>query len=251
MRRDICLLVLLLILLNLTPMARGNLPAKPPGNNYPLDSEIHKGADSFTHGQPVVGTTYFYWYDAETKSHIVDRDGTDALTTHPVDMQDISYKRASWHREQLRDMIAAGIDFLMPVFWGVPGKYDDWSFKGLPPLVKAHSALQKEGLNPPAIALFYDTSILRWNSFNEDRTNYHVDLTTEFGKEWFYTPIRDFFSIIPPSKWARVDGRPIVFLYAATFAKAQDTSQFDYTRSRFREDFSLEPFIVKSSQWKG
>jgi len=51
-------------------------------------------------------------------------------------------------------MIAAGIDFLMPVFWGVPGKYDGWSFAGLPPLVEAHSALQKEGLGPPAIALF-------------------------------------------------------------------------------------------------
>jgi hypothetical protein len=51
-------------------------------------------------------------------------------------------------------MIAAGIDFLMLVFWGVPGKYDGWSFAGLPPLVEAHSALQKEGLGPPAIALF-------------------------------------------------------------------------------------------------
>jgi hypothetical protein len=240
-----------LFVFNVALMAQGNLPAKPPGSNYPLDSEIHRGADSFAHGQPVVGTTYFYWYDIESKSHIIDRDGTDALTTHPVDMQNISYKRASWHRGQLRDMIAAGIDFLMPVFWGVPGEYDGWSFKGLPPLVEAHSDLQKEGLNPPAIALFYDTSILRWNGFNEDGTNYHVDLTTDFGKEWFYTPIRDFFSIIPPTKWARVDGRQIVFLYAAAFAKAQDTKQLDYARRRFREEFSLEPFIVKSSQWKG
>ncbi len=251
MYRAICLSIFLLFVFSSPLSAKGKLPPEPPRKNFPFRSEEHKGADSFEHGRPVVGTTYFYWYDIDSKSHIINRDGTDALTNHPADINNISYKRASWHSEQLKDMIAAGIDFLMPVFWGVPGKYDGWSFEGLPPLVEAHSALQKEGLQPPAIALFYDTSILRWNSFNEDGTSYHVDLKTEFGKDWFYTPIRDFFSIIPPSKWARVDGRPIVFLYAAAFAKKQDPKQFDYVRRRFGNDFDMEPFIVKSSQWEG
>ncbi len=245
-RRAICLLILLCVFCA-SLSARSELPEKPPGKFFPLQAREHKDADSFKFGRPIVGTTYFYWYDIDTKSHIINRNGTDALTTHPADMNDISYKRASWHRTELKDMIAAGIDFLMPVFWGVPGKYDGWSFAGLPPLVEAHSALQKEGLSPPAIALFYDTSILKHNGFYKDGTNYHVDLTTDFGKDWFYTPIRDFFSIIPPSKWARVDGRPIVFLYAAAFAKQQAPEQFDYVRRRFRKDFGLEPFIVKSS----
>jgi len=249
--RVIRLSIFLLFVFSLPLSAKGKLPPEPPGKNFPLRPEEHKGADSFKHGQPVVGTTYFYWYDIDSKNHIINRNGTDALTTHPADMNNISYKRASWHSEQLKDMIASGVDFLMPVFWGVPGKYDGWSFEGLPPLVEAHSALQRDGLRPPAIALFYDTSILRWNSFNEDGSSYHVDLTTEFGKDWFYTPIRDFFSLIPPTKWARVDGRPIIFLYAAAFAKKQDTKQFDYVKRRFRNDFGLEPFIVKSPQWKG
>jgi len=30
-----------------------------------------------------------------------------------------SYKRFSWHKQQLTDMIAAGVDFLMPVFYCV------------------------------------------------------------------------------------------------------------------------------------
>jgi len=231
--------------------AKNKLPSKPPGEFFSLQAKDHEDADTFEHSQPIVGTTYFYWYDIDSKSHIINRNGTDALTTHPADMNNISYKRASWHKEQLMDMIDAGVDFLMPVFWGVPGKYDGWSFEGLPPLVEAHSALQKESLRPPAIALFYDTSILRWNSFNQDGSSYHVDLATEFGKDWFYTPIRDFFSLIPPSKWARIDGRPIIFLYAAAFAKKQDTKQFDYVRRRFQNDFGLEPFIVKSPQWKG
>lgn len=232
-------------------VAAEELPQKPPGGFFTLRAKDHKSSDSFKWGQPIVGITYFYWYDIDTGSHIVDHDGTDALTTHPDDMNGISYKRASWHRTQLEDMIAAGIDFLLPVFWGVPGKYDGWSFAGLPPLVDAHSQLQKQCITPPAIGMFYDTSILRWNNFNKNGTSYHVDLTTDFGKQWFYTPIRDFFSLIPPAKWARVDGRPIVFLYSSNFAKQQDDKQLDYVKHRFKADFGVEPFIVKSSGWKG
>ncbi|TKJ35743.1 MAG: hypothetical protein CEE38_14145 [Planctomycetes bacterium B3_Pla] len=227
------------------------LPKRPPGRFFPLKATDHGDAATFKTGQPIVGTTYFYWYDLETSAHIIDHDGTDALTTHPADMNNISYKRASWHRAQLEDMVAAGVDFLMPVFWGVPGKYDGWSFAGLPPLVNAHNALEKEGITPPAIGMFYDTSILKHNRFGKDGANYHVDLATDFGKEWFYTPIRDFFSLIPPPKWARVDGRPIVFVYASAFAKGQDEKQFDYVKRRFDADFGIEPFIVKSSGWKG
>ena len=199
-----------------------------------------------------MGTTYFYWYDVESKAHLVDSDGTDALTTHPADLETISYRRAAWHQGQLRDMIAAGIDFLMPVYWGVPGKYGAWSFAGLPPLVEAHTALEREGLRPPAIGLFYDTSILQWNNSNVDGRSYHVDLATDFGRQWFYTAIRDFFSLIPPVKWARIDGRPIIFLYEAAFAKKQDPErQFAYVKARFKADFGVEPFIVKSAGWEG
>jgi hypothetical protein len=227
------------------------LPEKPPGEYFPLHKADHKQADSFKQGQPIVGTTYFYWYDIDTKSHIINGDGTDALTDHPADMETISYKRSTWHKQQLLDMMDAGIDFLMPVFWGVPGKYNGWSFVGLPPLVEAHSQLQTEGKKPPAIGLFYDTSILKYNNFNKGGSSYHVDLTTDFGKDWFYTAIRDFFSFIPPAKWSRIDGEPIIFFYASAFAKAQDPAQFDYVKRRFKADFGIEPFLVKSPGWKG
>jgi len=231
--------------------ARGReLPKQAPGQFYPLKAKDHKQAQSFRPGEPIVGTTYFYWYDIDTNSHIIDGDGSDALTTHPADMNDISYNRPGWHRRQLSDMIEAGVDFLMPVYWGVPADYKGWSFAGLPPLVEAHEALKKEGLEPPAIGLFYDTSILKWNSFDQGRA-YHVDLTTDFGREWFYTAIRDFYSLIPPAKWARVDGRPIVFLYSPAFAARQDPGQLDHVKRRFREDFGCDMFLVKHRGWQG
>ncbi len=244
--------ILFSVLLCAMPAEPRQMPTRPPGEFFPLKAQDHREAVSFKRGQAIVGTTYFYWYDIGSKAHIVDHDGSDALTTHPADLVGISFTSPTWHKGQLKDMIDASVDFLMPVFWGVPGKYDGWSFVGLPPLVEAHTALEKEGLRPPAIGLFYDTSILQWNGANADGSSYHVDLTTEFGREWFYLAIRDFFSLIPPEKWARVDGRPIIFLYEAAFAKEQEPQQqFAYTKARFEEDFGVEPFVVKSAGWQG
>jgi len=227
------------------------LPEKAPGAYIGLDAAAHAGAHSFAFGEPVVGCSYFYWYDMESGAHITDGDGSDALTTHPADMSELSYRSASWHRTQMEDMLDAGIDFLMPVFWGVPGQYDGWSFAGLPPLVEAHDALLAEGRQPPRIGLFFDTSILRFNAYGTAGEPCHVDLTTVFGRQWLYTCIRDFFSLIPPEKWARVDGKPIIFLYAGSFARAQTPEQFQDVRAWFQRDFGCQPFIVKMRDWQG
>ena len=55
-------------------------------------------------------TSYFYWYDAKTKEHIIDHDGSDALTDHPPTLDGVSYRNPAWHRRQLEDMVHAGID---------------------------------------------------------------------------------------------------------------------------------------------
>ena len=53
-------------------------PAFGPYTN--LTARDFAGVPSFTTNDRVVGTYYFYWYDAPTKAHVVDDDGTDALT---------------------------------------------------------------------------------------------------------------------------------------------------------------------------
>ena len=234
---------------------------KPPGPYCPLSGQDHAGAESFLAHRPIVGTSYFYWYDVYSASHIRNPDGTDALTDHPPSaaMPDLSYKSPAWHYSQLRDVREAGIDFILPVFWGVPGQYPSWSFAGLPPLVAAHTRMIEEAKSnpsrpmPPKIGLFYDTSTLHWN--RQAGPGYapgqHVDLTTEAGREWFYVTIRDFFSMIPPDKWARVDGDPIVFLYAADFAKAVDDKLFPDVKRRFRRDFGTGLFCVREVSWPG
>jgi hypothetical protein len=55
----------------------------PPGKHCKLKPGVHAKAPTFKSGQPIVGTTYFYWYDVYTGAHIRNVDGSDAMTTHP------------------------------------------------------------------------------------------------------------------------------------------------------------------------
>jgi hypothetical protein len=144
----------------------------------------------------------------------------------------------------------AGIDVALMVFWGAPSDHDPkdrmyWSFEGLKPLVEARAQLLRQGRRPPAIGLMYDTSTLANNSWGE-----HIDLTTDFGRQWFYATIRDFYSCIPARHWAMFDGKPIVLLYAAAFAKNHDPSFVGYTRDHFAADFSgRAPYLAPQDSW--
>ncbi len=217
----------------------------PPGNYVNLTSDDLAEASSFHEGQPIVGTYFFYWYNIYTKEHFLNPDGSDALVDHPAKEQDYSYTSVDWWMRELRNVAAAGIDFIAPVYWGVPG-YDSWSFQGLHKLVEAWNALAAAGESPPRVGLFYDTSTLRHNPVRK-----HVDLTTMEGKQWFYHTIRDYFSLIPPRTWAMLDGRPIIFLYSAAFAAKQDSAVFDYVYESFEDDFACRPYIVREVSWEG
>ena len=223
-------------------------PAFGPYTN--LTARDFAGVPSYTTNDRVVGTYYFYWYDAPTKAHVVDDDGTDALTEHPPTLEGFSFLNIAWHKKELSDMAEAGIDVALPVFWGAPSEHGTnanfhWSYAGLPPLVAAREQLLSEGRRPPRLGLFYDTSTLENNTWRQ-----HVDLTTDFGKRWFYATIRDFFSCIPPRHWALMDGRPIVLLYAAAFAKAHDQGFVDFARAEFRRDFGRDLWLAPQDSWQ-
>ena len=63
---------------------------------------------TFRSKSPLVATSYFYWYDAESKAHVLNGDGTDALTDHPPTLAGFSYKSIDWHAQQLADMHGGG-----------------------------------------------------------------------------------------------------------------------------------------------
>ena len=218
----------------------------PPGPFVGREQSPATAATHFRSGTPVIATTYFYWYDVDSKAHILDADGSDALTEHPPTLEGLSYKNVDWHAEQLSDMMAAGIDVALPVYWGVPTDANTWSDRGLPKLVAAREKLLRAGKKPPAIGMFYDTSTLQHNG-----RGYHADLTTPSGRDWFYGTVRNFFSYVPSQHRAHIDGKPLVFLYTRAFAKDVDETLFPAVRKMFREDFGSDIFLVKMRDWPG
>jgi PKD repeat protein len=205
---------------------------------------------SSTSSERLVCTYYFYWYDIYSGYHVVDSDGTDELTDHPPDeyLSDFSFKEISWHKRELLDMIAAGIDIVLPVYWG-SDEHKFWSFEGLNTLVKAQQELISDGYNPPKIGMFFDTTSLQHQNDGQP-----IDLTTDYGKATFYQMIKDFYSIIPTELWAEIDEQPIVWLwlFSTDYASAYNQETFDYLDICFQSDFNGKiPYVVRESSWEG
>ena len=216
--------------------------------------------ESFSSDQKIVGTHYFYWYDWPHRHFFDDAaHKDDALQDHFVDPESVSHRSSAWHEGELSDCADAGIDFILPVYWGVVDNYFKpdvaFSVEGLGPLQAAIEARSRAGLPSPKIGLFYDTTTLLPAVRGERRRSgggaaEKYDLRTDEGKELFYRTIRDFFCQIHPRHWAAVDGRPLVVLYGSGFAKKHDQSTIDTVYERFQQDFhGIEPFIIKDQSW--
>jgi hypothetical protein len=202
---------------------------------------------AFRTEERIVGTYYFYWYDWNSTLHFFVQD-KDALTNHPPDIESYSYASVDWHRTQLIDMMEAGVDFLLPVYWGDRTNLF-WALGGLDKLVEAEVQLREEGRDPPKIGMFFDTTALMVEFRHSGHSAEKPNLSTPYGKDLFYGMIYDFYSHIPPELWAGLDGAAIVWLYGSNWVLDYDQSLVDYTRERFAEDFNSTIFIVRERSW--
>ncbi|MBN2325602.1 MAG: DUF5010 domain-containing protein [Candidatus Omnitrophica bacterium] len=200
------------------------------------------------------GTHYFYWYDYPNR-HFFDNAAhtDDGLQDHFPDAEFVSYNSIEWHEKQLADCEEAGIDFILPVYWGVVDNYFrpgvSFSVLGLGPLQTAVERRERAGLSSPKIGMFYDTSTLLPGIRGEQRSE-RYDLRTDEGKDLFYRTIRDFFYQIHPKHWAAIGGHPLVVLYGSGFAKDHDESTAVYVYEQFRRDFNgVRPYIIYDSSW--
>lgn len=211
-----------------------------------------QSAPQFTGSQKIVGTHYFYWYDYPGQ-HFFD-DGAmkdDALQDHFPNPEIVSFNSIEWHDKQIEDIAAAGIDFIIPVYWGVVDNYflDGmvFSIRGLGPLQTAIERRQRAGKPVVKIGMFYDTSTLLPGMRGDSGDRY--DLREAKGKDIFYRTIRDFFYQIKPSHWATIDGHPLVVLYGSGFVKSHDQSTVDYVYQKFQQDFGIRPYIIRDNSW--
>jgi hypothetical protein len=239
----------------------------PPGTfRLPARRQQPPPAQSFRTGQPLIATSYFYWYDSiHGMNYLISPDperhddGKLALTLNPPDLSQLSFRRIEWHERQLADMCEAGIDIVLPVFFGTPfsepsddpgerergwNQRSAFSEPGLRNIVRACDRLSLRQLRPPRIGMFYDTSTL----YNDNAKRWHVTLNSIAGKRWFYESIRNFFSLVPARLWAMIDGRPMVWVYHPSFGQHVEEDLYPRVRSWFFADFEVEPYIVTAAE---
>lgn len=203
--------------------------------------------ESFRSTQSLVTTYFFYWFDSLGLAG-GSPPRANVNPYHATDQATMSFMDPNWYVKQFSDMLDAGIDFVLPDYWGEPGQYNRrvapaprfnyFATEGIPPMIQALDRLRAQGKNLK-IGLFCDTTILN----NED-------LTTPRGKEMFYATIRDFYSRIPPIHWAAIDNKPVVWLYDTQRVGNFNQSTFDYVYEQFPKDFGgFKPYIVREIQW--
>lgn len=241
-----------------TPTTAGErlVPGGPPRDPGPFDwarpgpylqpQWTDFSPTSFPADARLATTYYFYWHNLSDPNRQARYTSGDF--NRPPDLEHYNYLLPESHEREFNDMLAAGLDFVLPVYWGEPGHPGRttsetfphyWSTEGIPPMVEALDRLAANGKSLP-IGMFYDTTILA-----------NADLTTPAGKEYFYINVRDFYSRIPPRYWAAIGGKPIVWLYDTLWISKFDQSSLDYLSNRFAQDFGgLRPYIVREVQWE-
>ncbi|MEW6747484.1 MAG: DUF5010 domain-containing protein [Planctomycetota bacterium] len=201
----------------------------------------------------LLGTYYFYWYRYPGEHfHHPQSPGGDSLKHHFPDPTKVSYLSSDWHEKEIRDMRAAGIDFFLPVFWGIPDKREKpdvaFSYRGLPPLAEALDRVAADGLPYPKVGLFYDTSTLLHGTRGEAGEG-AIDLTQPEGKKIFAATVRSFFEIIPERHWALADNRVLVFLYASFGARYDETLVPPLRESMAAAFGGRGVYLVKERSW--
>ena len=146
-------------------------------------------------------------------------------------------------------MLAAGLDFVLPVYWGKPGhpgrttgptSPNYWSTEGIPAMVEALD--RNSELGSPATA---DRHVLRHDHPGQRRPDHGG---------WQRVLLCQCARLLFAHPAALLGGhrqRPIVWLYDTIWISAFSQSSLDYLSDRFSEDFGgFGCFVVRESQWQ-
>lgn len=204
----------------------------PMAGEYPAPLDEH-----------AIFTYYFYWYDTQTRAHMGPHGpamNADPMTDEPVPFPPITWNGTEWHRRQIEDMLYAGVDVILPVYWGNHGT-EWWARPGVTNLGMALEEVRLSGQTPPSVAMFYDTNAHLYES---------VNLLYDLGKEAVYSDIKFFFTAIPREYWALTEvNRPMIWFYDSGPFGEIDETFLDYLSSHFEEDFGVRPYFVVDSSW--
>lgn len=254
-------------------------------------SSLISSGFSFDSNDKIVAAAFFYWYDNETGSHLWSgaekKDYKITFLPKMIDREGafpgFSYKDKEWFRNEVEDMIAAGLNVIAPIIWPSPDP-TNWTRIGLTNLLDTMLEMQKEGYKVPKIAIYFDTSTIQFEEFDRIRKEtgkpvdfsdpkrpWVVNLTEQKNIQRFYNCVKNCFiyitgespenfnplSFVPEKSkyydlWAMSEGFPMVFIWEAGrgfFFDDWDERLFDYIVKQFEKDFHLKPRLYPDYEW--
>jgi hypothetical protein len=190
---------------------------------------------------------YFYGFQGDT--HKSAPNGASILTDQPVGGVGpwFSYDRVQWHKDQLSDMKRAGVDIVLPAYWGDAPSRAGFANKGLDVMVEALRELKTAKKPYPLVGMYLDTSCMP-----------NADLRKDDAKKAFYLMIRSFYERVPEEFRAQVlmaderAGKPcyIVQLYSARPFANLDGSFITYCNERFAKEFDAHLLWIGANDFK-
>jgi hypothetical protein len=212
-----------------------------PGPAAPSARDCDGPADGgFRADAPLVLTYLYYWYDASSLDD-------PALALRPPAGSPFDWRDLAWHRRQLEDMEQAGVDVALAVYWG---DRPAWSVEGLKTLVAARQSLLAAGRQAPAIGLFLDSNLYVGLLADDPEL---ADLTSASGLDVLTEQIAGFFAHVPVCHQARMDGRPLVFLWRPDTEDGHrlrfDAETLDLLYARLTERLGTRPYLVRERTW--
>lgn len=200
-----------------------------------------------------VGTVYFPHFDGfypsgwETGS--IGPAGSDTTApdgTTPISST-YSYRNIQTLKNDLSDMQTAGVDIAFVNYLGDLAGSQFRGHLGVKNLVTAHDQLSSS----VKLGLFLDTVLY----FHEDvlkTKDTQVDATAANFNGVMFRIIEDYFSLVPPSKVATMNGKPIILIYApAGYINNFGSDKFDLNviKTKFKASFGVEPYIIAEVGW--
>ena len=180
-----------------------------------------------------VMTDFYYWYDLPSGVH------STSLTDYPKD-KNTSFRNVAWFKKQFSDMNEAGVDIALLVYWS---RFEDAHIDGLKNMVNARKELLNGNQKAPKIGLFLDTGV--FGRVDKKGRN----LLADYGKENFYSYIREFFQNVPMEDVAKINNKPVIALWGNYFNVLFDQSSFDYIYENYEKDFGVKPYIIRDVSW--
>jgi hypothetical protein len=233
--------------------------------------------------QLINGKHDYYSYHPPADAPQIDEYGNVVGDIKTGIMENITdwhaFDNQTWHEWELRNMIRAGIDCLLPVYWW-NGVYHEWARDGLPYLVDAWTNLSEDLVTEadlreptvyhspdygkellPKIGMFFDTTCMKelycWNL----SVDYGIeeglcfgsmsgpDLNDPYWRDQFWQRIEEFFTVFDEELLYTWHGGNIVWLYLADYLGNLGTSILDYCKTKFQEKFGRDLYFVGPRTW--